>query len=165
LKGVIINQEFDIAMVGRNNLWEWSTGVKLTMERSSYNANANSSDIASLHSVSFFQKPSQFHSFRGMVFGMINRPIQKKGIFSGGLSVGAGNVRVSQENSSAKKTAPLFKAMMGYIAVPNKKLFCTIQHKSAFTRENLFPSVITLNRSGNDFESCRRIGVPQYPVS
>lgn len=114
LKGDISTQEIDCRLLGRKSKLSWYTGIRMLHETTAYKAASNAADPGSQSEVYLGQSPSVFNSFRTAVYGILTRPIYKKGEFSVGGNIGFGTARIEQHYKKDQHTAPVYRGVMGY---------------------------------------------------
>ncbi len=114
LKGDLLSQEIDFRLVGRKTKSSWYTGIRMLHETTAYQAASNAADPRSQSIVILGQSPSVFNSFRTAVYGILTKPIYKKGELSVGGNIGFGTVRIEQQDKNDQLTAPVYRGVMGY---------------------------------------------------
>jgi hypothetical protein len=140
LKGRLTNQEFDLGMYGRKNMYNWHTGFRIIRETSAYQGESNSISPETQTIIALGQAPSHFQSFRATVYGMLNIKIHKQGEVISGLSLGVGKIRIYQSLQTYTMNSPLTRAAFGYRHAfsPLKNIFVQYSFSSQLPERLLY---------------------------
>ncbi|MGL6268253.1 MAG: hypothetical protein ACRC2O_10000, partial [Chitinophagaceae bacterium] len=114
LNGDLSTHEIDFRLHGRNNRNYWTTGIRLQQETTVYQASSNAANPELQSIINLGQVPSRFNSFRTSVYGIINKPIYKKGELSVGGSIGFGTVKIEQDYKTDQHNAPVIRGGFSY---------------------------------------------------
>lgn len=147
LKGVLTTRELDLSVYGRSKILSWYAGFRGLNETSTFEAESNSSDPGARIVIKLGQPPSEFNSFRISVYGMLSKPVHKKGEISSGASVGLGTVKINQNNNAEKKTSPVIRGILGYryALSPVKNIFLQYNFSSQLPERLIFHPVSLLS--------------------
>ena len=114
LKGVLINQDFDISVYGKSKRTNWYSGIRVLRQKTSYEAFSYTADPETNTVIQLGQAPSNFSLLQATAYGMFNRMVKKRGELSAGISMGAGNIEFIQDYNVKEKSAPVFRSLLGY---------------------------------------------------
>jgi len=114
LKGDLSTHEIDFRLYGRNKTFGWTAGIRLLHEITVYDATSNAAKSELQSIINLGQVPSRFNSFRTSAYGIINKPVYKRGELSVGGSMGFGTVKIEQDNKSEQHNAPVIRGGILY---------------------------------------------------